>query len=124
MLPYYSSFKVAEQFLMLEALFQNRVDLGVGRAPGGDMRTAQAVAAGSYNRGNIFPQQVAELIALFDGKLLDDSLARGVLLQPQDRHASRVVDGSAPAISAVCSPRSSTSASRLRISSTLSMDIA
>ncbi|MDR5853792.1 LLM class flavin-dependent oxidoreductase [Caballeronia sp. LZ062] len=83
MLPYYSAFKVAEQFLMLEALFPNRVDLGVGRAPGGDMRTAQAVAAGSYNRGDIFPQQVAELIALFDGKVADDSLARGVLLQPQ-----------------------------------------
>jgi luciferase family oxidoreductase group 1 len=83
MLPYYSPFKVAEQFLMLEALFPNRVDLGVGRAPGGDMRTAQAVAAGSYNRGDIFPQQVAELIALFDGKIADDSLAKGVLLQPQ-----------------------------------------
>ncbi|SAK82408.1 LLM class flavin-dependent oxidoreductase [Caballeronia ptereochthonis] len=83
MLPYYSAFKVAEQFLMLEALFPNRVDLGVGRAPGGDMRTAQAVAAGSYNRGDIFPQQVAELIALFDGEIPDDSLAKGVLLQPQ-----------------------------------------
>ncbi|WP_250471440.1 LLM class flavin-dependent oxidoreductase [Caballeronia sp. GAFFF1] len=83
MLPYYNPFKVAEQFLMLEALFPNRVDLGVGRAPGGDMRTAQAVAAGSYNRGDIFPQQVAELIALFDGKVPDDSLAKGVLLQPQ-----------------------------------------
>jgi len=83
MLPYYSPFKVAEQFLMLEALFPNRVDLGVGRAPRGDMRTAQAVAAGSYNRGDIFPQQVAELIALFEGNIPDDSLAKGVLLQPQ-----------------------------------------
>jgi luciferase family oxidoreductase group 1 len=83
MLPYYSPFKVAEQFLMLEALFPNRVDLGVGRAPGGDMRTAQAVAAGSYNRGDAFPQQVAELIALFSGNIAADSLARGVLLQPQ-----------------------------------------
>jgi luciferase family oxidoreductase group 1 len=82
MLPYYSSFKVAEQFLMLEALFPNRVDLGVGRAPGGDMRTAQTVAAGSYNRGDIFPRQVAELVALFDGTIPDDSPARGVLLQP------------------------------------------
>jgi luciferase family oxidoreductase group 1 len=83
MLPYYSPFKVAEQFLMLEALFPNRVDLGVGRAPGGDMRTAQAVAAGAYNRGDIFPQQVADLIGLFNGTLSDDHLANGVLLQPQ-----------------------------------------
>ncbi len=83
MLPYYSPFKVAEQFLMLEALFPNRVDLGVGRAPGGDMRTAQAVAAGDYNRGDIFPQQVGELVGLFDGTLPEDHLAHGVLLQPE-----------------------------------------
>ncbi|NML29283.1 LLM class flavin-dependent oxidoreductase [Paraburkholderia antibiotica] len=83
MLPYYSPFKVAEQFMMLEALFPNRVDLGVGRAPGGDMRTAQAVAAGAYNRGEIFPQQVAELVGLMHGTLSDDHVAQGVLLQPQ-----------------------------------------
>ena len=35
MLPHYSSFKVAEQFQTLEALYPGRVDLGVGRAPGG-----------------------------------------------------------------------------------------
>ncbi len=51
MLPHYSPFKVAEQFLILEALFPNRVDLGVGRAPGGDMvrrrrsRRARTIAA-------------------------------------------------------------------------------
>ncbi|TDN68664.1 LLM class flavin-dependent oxidoreductase [Paraburkholderia sp. BL10I2N1] len=83
MLPYYSPFKVAEQFLMLEALFPNRIDLGVGRAPGGDMRTAQAVAAGSYNRGDIFPQQVADLVGLVNGTLPPEHIARGVLLQPQ-----------------------------------------
>ncbi|WGS49163.1 LLM class flavin-dependent oxidoreductase [Paraburkholderia sp. D15] len=83
MLPYYSPFKVAEQFMMLEALFPNRIDLGVGRAPGGDMRTAQAVAAGDYNRGDIFPQQVADLIGLMHGTLPEEHIARGVLLQPQ-----------------------------------------
>jgi luciferase family oxidoreductase group 1 len=83
MLPYYSPFKVAEQFLMLEALFPNRVDLGVGRAPGADMRAAQAVAAGAYNRGDIFAEQVTDLVALIDGKLPSDHLADGVVLQPQ-----------------------------------------
>ena len=83
MLPYYSPFKLAEQFMMLEALFPNRVDLGVGRAPGGDMKTAQAVAAGEYNRGDIFPQQVADLVGLMNGTLPADHLAHGVLLQPQ-----------------------------------------
>lgn len=83
MLPYYSAFKVAEQFLMLEALFPNRVDLGVGRAPGGDMRTAQAVAAGVYNRGEIFAEQVTDLVALMSGTLPSDHPAYGVVLQPQ-----------------------------------------
>jgi luciferase family oxidoreductase group 1 len=83
MLPYYSPFKVAEQFMMLEALFPNRIDLGVGRAPGGDMRTAQAVAAGDYNRGDIFPHQVADLVGLMKGTLPADHIAQGVLLQPQ-----------------------------------------
>ncbi len=83
MLPYYSPFKVAEQFLMLEALFPERVDLGVGRAPGGDMRTAQAVAAGAYNRGDQFTQQVSDLVGLMDGTLPTDHLMHGVVLQPQ-----------------------------------------
>jgi luciferase family oxidoreductase group 1 len=83
MLPYYSPFKIAEQFLMLEALFPGRIDLGVGRAPGGDMRTAQAVAAGAYNRGDIFAQQVADLAGLMNGTLPSDHIAHGVLLQPQ-----------------------------------------
>ncbi|WJF89618.1 LLM class flavin-dependent oxidoreductase [Paraburkholderia bonniea] len=83
MLPYYSPFKVAEQFMMLEALFPGRVDLGVGRAPGGDQRTAQAVAAGAYNRGEIFTQQVTDLAGLMQQNLPADHLAHGVLLQPQ-----------------------------------------
>ena len=35
MLPHYSPYKVAENFRVLEALYPNRIDLGVGRAPGG-----------------------------------------------------------------------------------------
>lgn len=82
MLPYYSPFKVAEQFRMLEGLFPNRIDLGVGRAPGGDMRTAQAVAMGQYNRGDQFPQQVQDLVWLLSGEVPPAHVAEGVLLQP------------------------------------------
>jgi len=38
LLPYYSAFRTAEAFRMLEALYPGRVDLGIGRAPGGDAR--------------------------------------------------------------------------------------
>ena len=46
MLTHYSPLKVAETFRMLEALHPGRIDLGVGRAPGSDTRTARALAAG------------------------------------------------------------------------------
>ena len=57
MLPHYSAFKVAEQFRVLEALAPGRIDLGVGRAPGGDMRTAQALNPNAYAAAENFPQQ-------------------------------------------------------------------
>jgi luciferase family oxidoreductase group 1 len=81
MLPYYSPFKVAEQFRMLEALFPGRIDLGVGRAPGGDQRTAQLVAWGQYDP-ELFPAQVMDLISLTRGPLPDGHEATGVPLQP------------------------------------------
>jgi luciferase family oxidoreductase group 1 len=62
LLTHYSPFKVAEQFRMLDTLFPGRIDLGLGRAPGGDMRTVQAL---QYGRGALpiasFPQQVEDL---------------------------------------------------------------
>lgn len=82
MLPYYSPWKVAEQFLMLEALFPNRIDLGLGRAPGSDRRTSQAVAGGQP-LSDQFPQQVQELTWLLSGQLPEGHPYRGLLLQPQ-----------------------------------------
>jgi luciferase family oxidoreductase group 1 len=62
LLPYYSALKIAEQFRMLEALFPGRIDLGIGRAPGGDRLTAQAVARGPYAFADDFPEQVRDLV--------------------------------------------------------------
>src|SRR5215210_8080083 len=67
LLPYYSAFRTAETFRMLEALYPGRIDLGVGRAPGGDPRTAQAVGGGKFPDAEGFPQQVWELAALVEG---------------------------------------------------------
>jgi luciferase family oxidoreductase group 1 len=63
MLPHYSALKVAEQFRVLEALAPGRIDLGLGRAPGGDMRTAQALNPHARHAADDFPQQVLELQA-------------------------------------------------------------
>ncbi|MDH4378230.1 MAG: LLM class flavin-dependent oxidoreductase [Ramlibacter sp.] len=67
MLPHYAAYKVAEQFRVLDALAPGRIDLGVGRAPGGDMRTARLLnpAGGSADD---FPQQVLELHAWVTGE--------------------------------------------------------
>ena len=61
MLPHYSPFKVAENFALLSNLHPERVDLGVGRAPGADMRAAAALAIDGQPRFDRFPQQLRTL---------------------------------------------------------------
>src|SRR3990167_4098642 len=63
MLPHYAALKVAEQFRVLEALAPGRIDLGVGRAPGSDFRTAQLLSADPRQSAENFPGQVRELQA-------------------------------------------------------------
>src|SRR5205085_4481846 len=63
MLPHYAALKVAEQFRVLEALAPGRIDLGVGRAPGGDMHTAQALNPNAHLAAEAFPQLVRDLQA-------------------------------------------------------------
>ena len=83
LLPYYSAFRTAEAFRMLEALYPGRVDLGIGRAPGGDMRTAQAVAGGGFPDAAQFPQQIWQLAGHLDGTLPDDHPFKPVRVQPE-----------------------------------------
>lgn len=70
MLPHYSPFKVAETFSMLAGMFPGRVDLGLGRAPGSDGRTAYALQRDRRERApDDFPQALAELLGYFDGAI-------------------------------------------------------
>ena len=63
MLPHYSAFKVAEQFRVLDALAPGRIDLGVGRAPGSDMRTARLLNPNAGHAAEDFPEQIRDLHA-------------------------------------------------------------
>jgi len=68
MLPNHAPLVVAEQFGTLEALHPGRIDLGIGRAPGTDQRTALALRrtmAGLSAEG--FPQELGDLIGYFEG---------------------------------------------------------
>ena len=83
MLPHYSALKVAEQFRVLEALAPGRIDLGVGRAPGSDGRTAQLLNPNARHAADDFPRQVRDLQAWVGGvDLPEGHPGRGVTANP------------------------------------------
>ncbi|MGH7120791.1 MAG: LLM class flavin-dependent oxidoreductase [Acetobacteraceae bacterium] len=84
MLPHYSALKIAEQFRVLEAIAPGRIDLGLGRAPGSDGRTAFALNPNAARAAERFPAQVAELLAWLAGSGLPEQHPfHGVRAQPQ-----------------------------------------
>ncbi len=84
MLPHYSSLKVAEQFRIIEAIAPGRVDLGLGRAPGSDGRTACALNPLAETAADHFPAQVRDLLAWLKGeKLVEGHPFRDIVAQPQ-----------------------------------------
>lgn len=70
MLPNHSPLMVAEQIGTLETLYPNRIDLGLGRAPGTDQKTASALRRGRMETVNDFPQDLEDLQLYFS---LDNS---------------------------------------------------
>jgi luciferase family oxidoreductase group 1 len=83
MLSHYSPLKVAENFRMLETLFPGRIDLGIGRAPGSDQRTARALRQGLGHLGiEHFPAQIADLIGYLHDRLAPDHPFAGVRAMP------------------------------------------
>ncbi|MFC7440805.1 LLM class flavin-dependent oxidoreductase [Laceyella putida] len=62
MLPHYSPYKVAENFKVLEALYPNRIDLGLGRAPGGMPLATRALQEGKRVNVDQYAQQLDDLI--------------------------------------------------------------
>ena len=74
MLPNHSPLVIAEQFGTLAALFPDRIDLGLGRAPGTDMRTAQALRRNLDSAANNFPQDVIELMQFMGSPAADQKV--------------------------------------------------
>jgi luciferase family oxidoreductase group 1 len=65
MLPNHAPLQVAEQFGTLASLYPDRIDLGLGRAPGTDQPTARALRR-YFDGADSFPQDVAELLRYFE----------------------------------------------------------
>lgn len=68
MLPNHSPLIVAEQFGTLETLYPNRIDLGLGRAPGTDQATAEAIRKDFFEQAQRFPQNVTKLQDYFSAE--------------------------------------------------------
>jgi luciferase family oxidoreductase group 1 len=68
---------------MLEALYPGRIDLGIGRAPGGDARTAHAVSGGGFPDASKFPEQIWQLCGHLDNTLPADHPFKSVRVQPE-----------------------------------------
>tara|TARA_Y100001970_G_scaffold32215_1_gene40086 strand:+ start:2070 stop:3068 length:999 start_codon:yes stop_codon:yes gene_type:complete len=83
MLSHYSPLKVAENFKVLEALHPNRIDLGLGRAPGSDARTAYAFqSTGNSSGSENYLESVLALRQLLSGKTIHTGPLSGVEALP------------------------------------------
>ncbi|MEJ5054325.1 LLM class flavin-dependent oxidoreductase [Sphingobacterium sp. MYb382] len=68
MLPNHAPLTVAEQFGTLEAMYPNRIDLGLGRAPGTDQLTAMALRRNNLNTSFYFKDDVQALLNYFENE--------------------------------------------------------
>ena len=82
MLSHYSPYKVAEIFNVLENMYPGRIDLGIGRAPGSDHRTAIALAYGSQVGIEYFPAKVRDMAGFLKNNLPQDHPLTGVRATP------------------------------------------
>ncbi|WP_246945143.1 LLM class flavin-dependent oxidoreductase [Bacillus pinisoli] len=78
MLPNHAPLVIAEQFGTLESLYPGRIDLGLGRAPGTDQLTLQALRRDPRSNGQDFPEQLAELRAYFNPSLSNHAHVKAV----------------------------------------------
>jgi luciferase family oxidoreductase group 1 len=80
MLPHYSAYKVAENFRVLEALYPARIDLGIGRAPGGMPIATRALHEGK--RGADYTEQVHDLMYYLTDSLPEGHRFQGLTASP------------------------------------------
>jgi luciferase family oxidoreductase group 1 len=85
MLPHYSPMKVAEVFRVLHALYPGRVDLGIGRAPGGTPLESYALwrTRGEHPQSDDFGQQLVELLAFLNRRFPSNHPFSRIRLSPE-----------------------------------------
>src|SRR5690349_16019320 len=83
MLPNHSALKVAENFRLLEGLFPGRIDLGIGRAPGGDRLTASILNPANTFDPQEYIQQISSLTAFLTDASTPDTIHEKVKAIPR-----------------------------------------
>lgn len=87
MLPNHAPLRIAEVFRLLEAIHPGRIDLGLGRAPGTDTRTAYALRRNpDALTADDYPENLAELLAYEDGRFPEGHIFASVKAIPDDVH--------------------------------------
>ncbi|WP_142829495.1 LLM class flavin-dependent oxidoreductase [Planococcus soli] len=87
MLPHYAAFKIAENFKLLEALYPNRIDAGVGRAPGGMPRASYALNEGKKRDTSQFPAQIDDLRMYLTDSIPEEHPYYGMKATPVTKHS-------------------------------------
>lgn len=90
MLPHYSAYKVAENFRLLEALYPGRIDLGLGRAPGGMPVATRALQEGRMGGIDRYPQQVDDLLHYFGIAPQENHRFPGLIASPVIENAPEI----------------------------------
>jgi luciferase family oxidoreductase group 1 len=87
LLPYYKPYKVAETYNMLATLFPGRIDLGIGRAPGGSAETSMALSDNFLKGVAEMPDKISELLTFLEGSHPESHLFSKVAPAPVPRSA-------------------------------------
>lgn len=81
MLPHYSSYKVAENFRMMEALHPNRIDIGIGRSP--SYRIVNQALNDGKSKKQSYDQQVVDLKKYFTDNTVDEHRFQSLIATPR-----------------------------------------
>ena len=82
LLPHYKPFKVAETFNMLATLFPHRIDLGIGRAPGGSAEATMALSDNFLEQVRQMPQLIKELLHFIQNDYPTDHMFSKIAASP------------------------------------------
>src|SRR5690625_7584437 len=85
LLPYYKPFRVAETYNLLATLYPDRIDLGIGRAPGGSAEASMALSDNFLQGVKGMPEALDDLQAFFDRSFPSGHLFSNVDLSSIDR---------------------------------------